>query len=135
MTRGGARALRQEGRLGQLTVGACADVILLDMDTWAFTPLNDLIRQLIYCEDGSSVRYTLVNGRVVYANGEFPGIDVRSIRREIRQLGEQLQRQHAATEAAAQELMPYYRAMYDMAHARDVGLQRNLESTVRESTR
>lgn len=137
MTRGGAKALRQEGRLGQLQVGACADVILMDMDTWAFTPLNDLIRQLIYCEDGSSVRYTLVNGRVVYAHGEFPGLDVRSIRREIRQLGEQLRSQHAATEAAAQELMPYYRAMYDMAHERDVGMHRNLanlEPTLRERT-
>ncbi|MGF6396180.1 amidohydrolase family protein [Pseudomonas plecoglossicida] len=135
MTRGGARALRKGGELGQLTVGACADVILLDMDTWAFTPLNDLIRQLIYCEDGSSVRYTLVNGHVVYANGEFPGIDVRSIRREIRALGEQLQAQHAATEAAAQTLMPYYRAMYDKAHERDVGMQRNLatpDSTLQE---
>jgi cytosine/adenosine deaminase-related metal-dependent hydrolase len=135
MTRGGAKSLRLEGQLGQLTVGALADVILLDMDTWAFTPLNDLIRQLIYCEDGSSVRYTLVNGRVVYADGEFPGLDVRAIRREIRQLGETLHAQHAATEAAAQELMPYYRAMYAQAHQRDVGMQRTLatpESTLQE---
>lgn len=126
MTRGGARALRQEGRLGQLKVGACADVILLDLDTWAFTPLNDLVRQLIYCEDGSSVRYTLVNGKVVYANGEFPGVDVRSIRREIRELAHTLRDQHRQTEAHAQTLMPYYRAMYALAQARATGLRRNL---------
>lgn len=126
MTRGGARALRQEGRLGQLRVGASADVILLEMDTWAFTPLNDLVRQLIYCEDGSSVRYTLVNGKIVYANGEFPGIDVRSIRCEIRELAQTLQDQHQQTEAHAQALMPYYRAMYDLAQARTVGMRRNL---------
>ncbi|MBB2494707.1 amidohydrolase family protein [Aquipseudomonas ullengensis] len=126
MTRGGACSLRMDGQLGQLKVGACADVILLDMDTWAFTPLNDLVRQLIYCEDGSSVRYTLVNGRVVYADGDFPGLDVKAIRREIRELGQLLQSQHADTEAHAQQLMPYYRAMYDQAHARDVGLRRRL---------
>jgi 5-methylthioadenosine/S-adenosylhomocysteine deaminase len=31
---------------------------LLDLDTLAFTPLNDLRRQLVYCENGSSVRMT-----------------------------------------------------------------------------
>ena len=128
MTRGGARALRREGQIGQLTPGARADVILLDMDTWAFTPLNDLTRQLIYCEDGHSVRYTVVNGRVVYANGEFPGIDVRALRREIRELGRTLAAQHSVTQAHAQSLMPYYRAMYDQAQTRDVGLKRRLGS-------
>ncbi|WP_236225656.1 amidohydrolase family protein [Pseudomonas pseudonitroreducens] len=126
MTRGGASSIRRVGELGQLRVGARADLILLDLDTWAFTPLNDLVRQLVYCEDGSSVRYTLVNGRVVHERGNFPGLDVRALRREIRQLGAELAGQFNATHAAAQAVLPYYRAMYDQAQARDVGLHRSL---------
>ena len=41
-TRGGARAIRRAADLGQLVVGAAADLCLLDLDTHAFTPLNDL---------------------------------------------------------------------------------------------
>ena len=60
MTRGGAHSVRRAGELGELKVGALADLILLDLDTWAFTPFNDLDRQLVYSEDGSSVRMSIV---------------------------------------------------------------------------
>lgn len=126
MTRGGARSMRMEGHIGQLQVGARADLILLDLDRWAFTPLNDLVRQLIYCEDGSSVSYTFVNGRLVYNQGHFPGLDARAIRREIRAMAASVQAQHADTQAAAQLLMPYYRSMYEQAHAQEVGLERRM---------
>ena len=69
LTRGGARAVRRADRLGQLAPGFDADLVLLELDTPAFTPLNDLRRQLVFCEDGSSVRYTVVAGRVVCENG------------------------------------------------------------------
>ena len=74
-TRGGARALRREGKLGQLAVGCDADLLLLDLDTVAFTPLNDLKRQLVHCEDGASVRMTIVAGRVVYEQGCITTVD------------------------------------------------------------
>ena len=76
MTRGGARALRRSDRLGQIAAGFAADIALVDLDTVSFTPLNDLRRQLVLCEDGSSVRYTIVgaaeadprNGRISSAS-------------------------------------------------------------------
>jgi cytosine/adenosine deaminase-related metal-dependent hydrolase len=127
MTRVGARSMRMDGQIGQLKVGARADLILLDLDRWSFTPLNDLVRQLVYCEDGSSVRYTFVNGRIVYNQGDFPGLDVRGLRREIRAMAESIQAQHCDTQAAAQQLMPYYRSMYEKAHAHDVQLERRID--------
>ena len=86
LTRGGARALRRGHDLGQLAVGCAADIALLDLDTVAFTPLNDLRRQLIHCEDGSSVRTTIVAGRVVYENGRIASVDERALRAELRAL-------------------------------------------------
>jgi cytosine/adenosine deaminase-related metal-dependent hydrolase len=125
-TRGGARAMRREGRLGQLAVGCDADIALLDLDTVAFTPLNDLKRQLVYCEDGASVRMTLVAGRVVYENGRSTRIDEAALRAEMREL---MAAGRAQTERAAKEalrLEPHYRAMLLRAEAQDVGMNRRL---------
>ena len=42
---GGARAMRLDRKIGQLAPGFEADLIMLDLDSIAFTPLNDLKRQ------------------------------------------------------------------------------------------
>ncbi|RZJ00069.1 MAG: 5-methylthioadenosine deaminase, partial [Haliea sp.] len=105
-TRGGARALRRASDLGQLAVGCQADFCLLDLDTHAFTPLNDLQRQLVYCEDGSSVRFTVVAGRVVYEEGRVTTVDERALRAEARALA--ASDRLATSLADAERLDPYY---------------------------
>lgn len=126
LTRGGARALRQADRLGQLAPGCAADLALLDLDTLAFTPLNDLERQLVFCEDGSSVRFTIVAGRVVFECGRVITVDERALRAEAREL---MAAQHETlTRARAQQatLEPYYREMYLRAAAQHVGMERRI---------
>ena len=126
LTRGGARAMRSADRLGQLAPGYAADLILLDLDTPAFTPLNDLRRQLVYCEDGSSVRFTLVDGRVVYEDGRVTTVDEKALRAEARALMGGYRETLARAGREADRLAPYYREMYLKAAGRDVGLQRRL---------
>lgn len=130
-TRGGARAIRRAGDLGQLVVGASADLCVLDLDTHAFTPLNDLQRQLVMCEDGSSVRYTVVQGRVVYEGGRVAGIDEPALRAEARALMADYQAKLAPARAQADALEPAYRAMLEQARAVPVGMQRRLDAHVR----
>ena len=127
-TRGGARALRRGHDLGQLVVGAAADLILLDLDTHAFTPLNDLTRQLVYCEDGSSVRTTIVNGAVVFEDGRVTTLDERALRAEARALMGNYQAQLADAAAQAALLEPAYRAMLARAAAVPVGMARRLDA-------
>jgi 5-methylthioadenosine/S-adenosylhomocysteine deaminase len=124
LTQGGARALRRSGRLGQLAVGFDADIALLDLDSVAFTPLNDLRRQLVHCEDGGSVRSTIVAGRVVYEHGRITTVDEPALRAEIRELTAATRGQagHAARDAA--RLEPYYREMVLRAARQDVGMNR-----------
>ncbi len=124
LTRGGARAMRRADKLGQLAVGFDADLILLDLDTVAFTPLNDLRRQLIHCEDGGSVRTTIVAGRVVFDAGRITGVDEPALRAEMRELmaGGREQQMRAAQEAL--RLEPYYREMVLRAASEDVGMNR-----------
>ncbi|MEO6624058.1 MAG: amidohydrolase family protein, partial [Burkholderiaceae bacterium] len=126
-TRGGARAIRRQGDLGQLVAGAAADLILLDLDTHAFTPLNDLQRQLVYCEDGSSVRTVVVNGAVVFENGCVSGVDERALRAEARTLMSGYQASLATAGAQAQELEPAYRAMLARAAQFQLPMQRRLD--------
>lgn len=72
-TRNGARALGLN--TGMLAPGKLADLVLLRRDTAAFTPLNNVLSQLVFCENGSSVDTVFVNGEVVVANGRLTKLD------------------------------------------------------------
>jgi 5-methylthioadenosine/S-adenosylhomocysteine deaminase len=124
LIRGGARAMRLAGEIGVVAPGRQADLIVVDLGTLAFTPLNDLRRQLVFCENGSSVRLTMVAGRVVAENGRVLTVDEEAIKAEIRALSPACRGAFARTQAAARELEPFYRAMYEKATSRDVGLDR-----------
>ena len=121
---GGARALRQADTLGRVAPGCAADIILLDFDTAAFTPLNDLARQLVYCEDGSSVRTVIVNGRIVCEEGKIITVDAKALRAEARDIVAATKAQTDKARAQAARLEPYYREMLLRAAARDVGFTR-----------
>jgi cytosine/adenosine deaminase-related metal-dependent hydrolase len=124
LTRGGARALRRADRLGRLAPGCRADIVLVDLDTHAFTPLNDLRRQLVFCEDGSSVRYTIVDGRVLYEDGRVTTLDEKALRAEARSLGAAVRAAFARGDDEARRLEPHYRQMYLKAAAHEVGFTR-----------
>ena len=85
MILGGARSLRLDDQIGQIAPGFEADLILLDLDTIAFTPLNDLKRQLVFCESGSSVVLTMVAGRIVMRNGKLLTVDEEALKAEVRE--------------------------------------------------
>jgi 5-methylthioadenosine/S-adenosylhomocysteine deaminase len=122
---GGARSMRSPRPLGEVSPGHQADLVLIDLDTLPFTPLNDLRRQLVYCENGSSVRTTLVQGRIVFEDGRLTQVDEAAIRAEARELA-------AASNAPARgpggheasEWAPYYREMYLRAAGADAGMSR-----------
>ncbi len=121
---GGARAMRRQATLGRIAPGYAADIAMLDLDTLPFTPLNDLSRQLVYCEDGTSVRRTIVAGKVVMEDGIVAGIDEHELRAEARAMAASMAPALAEARAAARQLEPYYRTMYDKAVATDVGFTR-----------
>ena len=123
-TRGGARGMRLQDSIGQLAPGYQADLILIDLDTLAFTPLNDLIRQLVFCENGSSVRLTMVAGRVVVEDGRVLTLDEPALKKEARELHKASRAQFGHTDRAARALEPYYGEMVRRAAGTAVGMQR-----------
>ncbi len=123
---GGARAMGLQAELGRVAPGFLADLTLVDLDTLAFTPLNDLPRQLVYCENGSSVRLTMVNGRIVCEDDRLLTLDEPALRAEARELfaARRPALEEAATAAALWE--PAYQAMLARAEAEDIGFHRRL---------
>lgn len=76
-------AATRAGALGQgrddcgiLKVGAKADLIALDISGPHMHPIHDLKNNLVYSASGSDVVMTMVDGKVLYENGEFKTIDL-----------------------------------------------------------
>ena len=124
LIRGGARAMRPHVQLGRIAPGYQADLILLDMDTLPFTPLNDVKRQLVYCESGGSVRLTMVAGRIVVENGTVTTVDEPALRAEARAHAARFSGNQGVVDQAANELLPYYRQMYLRAAGAEIGMTR-----------
>ncbi len=84
-TRNGSEALRHEG--GQLAPGKKADVIIIDALTPMFTPIlpgdaAQVLSHLTYAANGSCVRTTIIDGRVVMEDRELVFVDEAQIVRE-----------------------------------------------------
>ena len=56
---------------GALKVGNCADIIAIDMDKPHLFPNNDTVSLLCYSAQGSDVYMTMVDGKILYENGEY----------------------------------------------------------------
>ena len=76
-TRNGARAFGLNA--GILAVGKMADLVLLRRDAPAFTPLNDVMSQLAFCENGCSVDTVIVNGEVIVEDGRLKTLDEKEV--------------------------------------------------------
>jgi 5-methylthioadenosine/S-adenosylhomocysteine deaminase len=87
-TVGGAKVLGLADELGEFKPGMLADIALLRLDTSFFAPLNDAFRQLVYCENGSSVETVIVDGRIVVEQGRLVTLDQDSVLSEFREVWE-----------------------------------------------
>jgi cytosine/adenosine deaminase-related metal-dependent hydrolase len=112
VTSGGSKAMRLPVPAGRIAEGHAADLILLDLNSLPFTPLNDLRRQLVYCENGSSVVTAIVNGDIVMENRELLTVDEEALKAEARSLAGEFAEYMEHCKSAADELEPYYRQMY-----------------------
>jgi 5-methylthioadenosine/S-adenosylhomocysteine deaminase len=81
-TRNGA--LSQGRQSGQIAAGMDADIILIDADKPHLTPLHNAVSSLVYSARGSDICLTMVNGRILYQNGEFLTIDKERVLHEAR---------------------------------------------------
>ena len=79
LTFNGALAQGREN-CGVVEVGACADLILLDRDAIHNIPCYDDYAMLAYSADANDIKMTMVDGRILYRNGEYTSIDEERLR-------------------------------------------------------
>jgi 5-methylthioadenosine/S-adenosylhomocysteine deaminase len=109
-TRNGARAFGLDA--GVLAPGKLADLVLLRHDTPAFTPLNDVMSQLVFCENGSSVDTVIVNGEIVVEDERLKKVDQKEVLRLAAKTWERLRPAFARSMAAAKAIEPALAEMY-----------------------
>jgi cytosine/adenosine deaminase-related metal-dependent hydrolase len=88
----GARAVLWDEAIGSIAIGKRADLTLYDLDGPEWVPTHDVVRNLVYCADGRSVRTVLVDGRIVYDDGRASGIDAGKTIEEAKAAGERIAR-------------------------------------------
>jgi 5-methylthioadenosine/S-adenosylhomocysteine deaminase len=120
-----ARAMRVPNFAGSIEVGKQADLILVDLNTLAFTPLNDVRRQLVFCENGSSVRFVMVAGKALMEDGKLLTIDEEALKAEVSELMIEYHAQYRNVDHWARTLEPIYRQMYQRCLKEEVALRRN----------
>lgn len=61
---------------GKIAVGYKADLIVLDIMRPNFVPVHQMVNNIVYSACGGDIILTMVDGKVLYRNGEYLTIDI-----------------------------------------------------------
>jgi len=79
----GARAAHVDGKVGTLTPGKEADIILLGTERINTFPLNNVPGAVVTLMDTSNVEHVFIAGKVMKWQGKLVGVDLTGLRRQI----------------------------------------------------
>ena len=79
----GAKAQGRENECGMIAPGLDADLIMLDFSQPHLIPCHNPISNLVYAASGHDVCLTMVRGKILYENGNYPTIDMEAVLREF----------------------------------------------------
>lgn len=79
----GARAQGRAAETGMLKEGLDADIILVDFSAPHLIPCHNVLSGLVFSAKGGDVAMTMVRGKILYQNGQFPTIDLKSAVEEL----------------------------------------------------
>ena len=82
-TMNGAKALRLDGKVGSLTPGKEADIIILDAQAINVAPLNHVPGAVVSLMDRTNVETVLVAGKVRKWKGRLLGVDLPRLRQQL----------------------------------------------------
>jgi guanine deaminase len=88
-------------KIGRLAPGYEADIVFLRLDSPHFVPLRAPLTQMVFGENGASVRTVMIGGRIVFHDGKLLTLDEPSLRRQAQQAASRLDQANAETFASA----------------------------------
>ena len=66
-----------------IKVGLDADLCLVDFSAPHLIPCHNVPNALVFSAKGGDVAMTMVRGKILYQNGQFPTIDLKSVVEEL----------------------------------------------------
>jgi cytosine/adenosine deaminase-related metal-dependent hydrolase len=82
-TMNGAKALRLDGKVGSLTPGKEADIIILDATAINVAPLNQVPGAVVSLMDRTNVETVIVAGKIRKWKGQLLDVDLDKLRRDL----------------------------------------------------
>ncbi len=79
----GAQAQGRSAECGMLQVGMDADLALVDFSAPHLMPCHNVLNGLLWSAKGGDVAMTMVRGKILYQNGQFPTIDLKEVVEEL----------------------------------------------------
>ena len=79
----GARAQGRGESCGMLKEGMDADIVLVDFSAPHLIPCHNVLSSLVFGAKGGDVAMTMVQGRILYQNGQFPTLDLPAVVKEL----------------------------------------------------
>ena len=79
----GAQAQGRSRACGMLQVGMDADLALVDFSAPHLMPCHNVLNGLVWSAKGGDVALTMVRGKILYRNGQFPTIDLKEVVEEL----------------------------------------------------
>ena len=70
---------------GMLKEGMDADIALVDFSAPHLMPCHNVLSALVFCAKGGDVAMTMVSGKILYQNGQFPTLDLKTAVEELTQ--------------------------------------------------
>jgi cytosine/adenosine deaminase-related metal-dependent hydrolase len=79
----GAKGLRLDGKVGSLTPGKEADVIILDAEAINVAPLNQVPGAVVSLMDRTNVETVIVAGKIRKWKGKLVDVDLNRLRQQL----------------------------------------------------
>ena len=70
--------------------GKTADLIVLNLNRPNMHPINNITKNIVYSGSKENVKLTMINGKILYENGEFVGIDTDEIYRNAQKITDRI---------------------------------------------
>lgn len=112
-TLGGAKSSGLYGKIGDLSKGKKADFVIFDLNKLSFLPPQNILYQLVFCENGESIETVVIDGKIVFNKGKVLTINEDKLIEEVQSNAEVILNKINVSSSRASEILPYLEKAYD----------------------